>query len=167
MWLTLAKKAVSAIATIATPWSRTKGSAPLQISTVVTRAAGGLVTRKSGTEILIIHRISKNDWSLPKGKLKRNETSQQTAIREVREETGYHCKIADTEELNTYLYIDSSNRTKEIRYWLMEIIDNRFNEKTFMPNDEVDVIKWVTKDVALSMLTHERDRELVGEHCYG
>ena len=151
---------------IAHPWTRTPGSAPLQIATVITRSAGGLVTRKTkqgNIEILIIHREHKNDWSLPKGKVKRKETSEQAAIREVYEETGFHCKTRDEEELTSFLYIDSSNRTKEIRYWKMEIEDESIMNP-FQGNKEVDIIKWVSKEIALEMLTHERDRQLIRSH---
>jgi ADP-ribose pyrophosphatase YjhB (NUDIX family) len=48
-------------------------------------AAGGIV-RNENREILFIFRLGK--WDLPKGKLKRNETPGQGALREVKEETG-------------------------------------------------------------------------------
>lgn len=64
--------------------------------TRVVRAAGGLVlhkTPKGNLKILIVHRPSYDDWSLPKGKADKGETPEETAVREVLEETGYHCRI--------------------------------------------------------------------------
>ena len=64
-------------------------------------AAGGLVIRpreregrQPGIEVLLVHRPDYDDWSFPKGKLDPDETPKQAARREVREETGYRCKVA-------------------------------------------------------------------------
>ncbi len=51
----------------------------------VTKAGGGLVYNKKG-EILFILRNGK--WDLPKGGIEKNETIEETAMREVEEETG-------------------------------------------------------------------------------
>lgn len=53
----------------------------------VNKAGGGLVKNKKG-EILFIYRNDK--WDLPKGGIEKNETIEETSIREVEEETG--CK---------------------------------------------------------------------------
>jgi 8-oxo-dGTP diphosphatase len=54
------------------------------------RAAGGLVTRGAGdgVEVLVVHRPRYDDWSLPKGKAEPGEADEETARREVEEETG-------------------------------------------------------------------------------
>lgn len=49
------------------------------------QAAGGLITNSTG-EILLMFRRGK--WDLPKGKMDQTETPEQTALREVTEETG-------------------------------------------------------------------------------
>ena len=51
----------------------------------VVTAAGGLVYNQEG-EILFIHRNGR--WDLPKGKVEKNESLEEAAIREVQEETG-------------------------------------------------------------------------------
>jgi 8-oxo-dGTP pyrophosphatase MutT (NUDIX family) len=54
-------------------------------------AAGGILEKTAGplTLIAVVHRERYDDWSLPKGKQEPGETLQQTALREVREETGF------------------------------------------------------------------------------
>jgi 8-oxo-dGTP diphosphatase len=44
-----------------------------------------------------------------------------------------------------------------VRYWLM----TPAHEAEFVPNDEVDELRWVTPDEARELLTYERDRGLV------
>jgi len=62
----------------------------------VIRAAGGVVLRKSRsgeTEIAVIHRPAYDDWTLPKGKIEPDESPEDCALREVREETGLRCDL--------------------------------------------------------------------------
>ena len=62
------------------------------------RAAGGVVTRaggRGGIEVLVVHRPRYDDWSLPKGKVEPGERDEDTARREVEEETGYRCTLGD------------------------------------------------------------------------
>ncbi len=53
-------------------------------------SSGAIIYRKNGEkmEILIMHRETTNSWHLPKGTQEENETLDQTALREVKEETG-------------------------------------------------------------------------------
>jgi 8-oxo-dGTP pyrophosphatase MutT (NUDIX family) len=44
-------------------------------------------------EIVLVHRLGYDDWSLPKGKLHPGETEAQAALREVQEETGLRCRL--------------------------------------------------------------------------
>ena len=57
----------------------------------VVRAAGGVLWRtgEDGTlQTALVHRPKYDDWSLPKGKPDPGEHLLETAVREVREETG-------------------------------------------------------------------------------
>ena len=68
---------------------------PRSRATVDETSAGGLVVRKQGDqfEVALIARYDRRHrlvWSLPKGHIEQGETAEQTAIREVAEETGIH-----------------------------------------------------------------------------
>ena len=55
------------------------------------RAAGGVVRRngsRGALRVAVVHRPGYDDWSFPKGKVDRGETLEETALREVEEETG-------------------------------------------------------------------------------
>jgi 8-oxo-dGTP diphosphatase len=116
------------------------------------RAAGGVVIRDGS--VAIVHRPKYDDWTLPKGKLGDGESWEDAALREVREETGVRCALR--EELSPIEYTDPKGRPKTVRYWRMEALDG-----DFVPNDEVDELRWLTPDEAAAQLTHEHDRELV------
>ena len=105
-------------------------------------------------EIAVVHRPIHQDWSFPKGKLEEGETFELAALREVKEETGMVCRllrfIGHTE------YVDRKGRPKAVAYWVMAP-----ESGSFVPNAEVDELRWVTLDVASRLLSYPRDGELV------
>ena len=64
------------------------------------RAAGAVVLRKG--RVLMVHRPAYDDWSFPKGKLDRGETSRAAAVREVEEETGLRVRLGVPLSRQTY-----------------------------------------------------------------
>ncbi|MFF4019590.1 NUDIX hydrolase [Streptomyces sp. NPDC001843] len=123
------------------------------------QAAGCVLWRRSPVdgrlEVCLVHRPKYDDWSHPKGKLKRGEEALAGAVREVAEETGYTCEPGA--ELSTVCYY-AAGRPKEVRYWAAEAVAGGFT-----PNDEVDRILWLTPAAARDRLTQPRDRDLVDE----
>lgn len=130
------------------------------------RAAGGLVwrdgvvtdhgnVRRDVIEVVVIHRPRQDDWSFPKGKLDKGESSEDAAVREVEEETGLVCDLG--EEVEPARYVDARGRLKEVRYWVMHVVDTR----PWAPNDEVDRRLWASVDDAAKLLSYEHDRELL------
>ncbi|MER5521128.1 NUDIX hydrolase [Streptomyces sp. NPDC002763] len=122
-------------------------------------AAGCILWRRSPVdgdlEVCLVHRPKYDDWSHPKGKLKRGEDAITGALREVAEETGYTAHVGS--ELSTALYY-ANGRPKEVRYWAGEA-----GEGHFTPNHEVDRILWLRPADARRRLTQPRDAELVDE----
>jgi 8-oxo-dGTP diphosphatase len=129
---------------------------PHQASDIV-RAAGGIVVRRSPDgqrEIAVVHRPVREDWSFPKGKLEPGEGYEQCALREVREETGLICHlvrfIGHTE------YRDRKDRAKVVAYWIMAPEGGSFTR-----SDEVDEMRWVSFGEAETLLSYDRDRDLL------
>jgi len=115
-------------------------------------AAGGVVEQDG--LIAVVHRPRYDDWSLPKGKLDKNESAERAALREVQEETGLSCQLI--EELEPVSYTDNRGRPKNVRYWRMKVLSGEFEV-----NDEVDELRWLSRADALELLSYEHDRELV------
>jgi 8-oxo-dGTP diphosphatase len=116
----------------------------------VIRAAGGIVERDG--RVLLVHRPEHDDWSLPKGKLEDGETWEGAALREVEEETGLVCELG-TEAGR--VHYDVPEGAKEVRYYRMT------SGGEPRAQNEVDEVRWATLAEAESLLTHERDRELL------
>ncbi|WP_217205603.1 NUDIX hydrolase [Streptomyces sp. AC550_RSS872] len=121
------------------------------------QAAGCVLWRRSPVhgqlEICLIHRPKYDDWSHPKGKLKRDEDHLAGALREVEEETGHSARPGA--ELPTLRYL-ANGRPKEVRYWAAEA-----GPGAFTPGTEVDRLLWLSPTAARSRLTQPRDRSLV------
>jgi len=107
-----------------------------------------------GGRVALVHRPEYDDWTLPKGKLDPGESFEEAALREVEEETGLRARLV--RELPAVEY-EVKGRPKLVRYWLMEVE----SDPGFVPNDEVDELRWVEPSEALELLTYERDREVV------
>jgi 8-oxo-dGTP diphosphatase len=116
------------------------------------RAAGGVVMRDG--LVAVVHRPRYDDWSLPKGKLDSGETFEEAALREVEEETSIRARLA--RELPSVEY-SVRERPKLVRYWLMEVE----SDPGFVPNDEVDELRWLSPADAVELLTYDRDKGIV------
>jgi 8-oxo-dGTP pyrophosphatase MutT (NUDIX family) len=117
------------------------------------RAAGGIVVRDG--EVLLVHRPQYDDWTFPKGKAELDEADEDCALREVHEETGLRCALDD--ELASTHYLDGKGRPKRVRWWRMHALA----DDGFVPNGEVDELRWLDVDAAADLLTYPRDRALL------
>jgi 8-oxo-dGTP diphosphatase len=123
------------------------------------RAGGGLVWRRDGAgrlEILVVHRPRYDDWSLPKGKCEPGESDEECALREVEEETGLTCRLGA--ELPSTGYLDNKGRPKTVRYWAMEPVSGGGG---FVPNAEIDEIRWLPAPAAVKLLSYDHDRPVI------
>lgn len=115
-------------------------------------AAGGIVLQNG--RVLLVHRPRYNDWSLPKGKLDDGESPLETAIREVREETGYEVEPGAYAGSCGYMVKD---RPKTVLYWVMT------PRKQFEIEDreEVSELVWLPVAEALQRLTYTLEKEIL------
>jgi 8-oxo-dGTP diphosphatase len=125
----------------------------------IIRAAGGLLWRagRDGHKRLaVIHRPHRDDWSLPKGKLKDGEHWEQAALREVFEETGCTSRIVSFAGCMHYV---PKRTPKLVLFWNMELVE----EGPLQFLDEVDEVRWLTRREALKRLDHDTEREVLVE----
>lgn len=120
-------------------------------------AAGGIVERvaRDGVEIAVIYReIYGGEWSLPKGKQDPGETLQQTALREVLEETGCEARFVGFAGCTQYYH---GKLPKVVLYWKMEVL----GKCNFKPSGEVLEIDWVSPAEALKRLAYQDEKDLL------
>lgn len=121
------------------------------------RAAGVVVFHpddRSDQRFLAVHRPSREDWSLPKGKVDSGETVACAAVRECDEETGY--QVALSTRLPTLRYV-ADGQDKIVDYWIGRVR----GDEGFAPDEEVDEIRWVPTTEAERFLTYPDDAGLV------
>ena len=123
----------------------------------VTGLSGG---RANGVEVAIIHRNRYDDWSLPKGKLKRGEHELAAAVREVREETSVTA-IPQVRLPSTRYLTGEPDTEKSVEFWSMQ----ELSPSTFVTSDEVDELRWLAPHDATGLLTYAHDRGVVAAYA--
>lgn len=117
-------------------------------------SAGGVVYRvgAEGVEIVLVGRSREQLWALPKGTPNEGESVEQTALREVREETGLEASIvAHTGDVHyNFLEPGGARVFKVVHYYLMEPLAGDFSGH----DDEHDIVDWFHMAEAERLLTH-------------
>lgn len=132
------------------------GSGPTEEFARPTFASGAVLWRQVNggeLEIAVVHRPRYDDWSLPKGKVDPGENLPGTAIREIKEETGFDATLG---WLLGYVHYPVSSRTKVVYYWTAEVTSGEF-----IKNDEVDELRWVSVETAHELLSYDVDSQVV------
>lgn len=125
-------------------------------------AAGAVcwrVTAKGNVKILLVHRAQRKDVSLPKGKVDPGETLPETAVRELAEETGLVLGLGPF--LGIVEYTIGGGRDKEVYYWSAEVSPEARANSTFVSNDEIESLHWVSLDKARRTMTYPHDLDIV------
>lgn len=112
----------------------------------------GVIILNELNEILMCHSTGNKFYDLPKGKMEKNETFEQTAVRETLEETGLDLKDKKLIFLGQYKYIPAP-RKKDLCLFLYKVkkdeikIDeldcSTYTEINGSNKKEVDGYKWI------------------------
>jgi 8-oxo-dGTP pyrophosphatase MutT (NUDIX family) len=126
-------------------------------------SAGGIVSRRTSgrPEIVVGSRRRDRDvvtWTLPKGTPNGAETTEQTALREVTEETGLLVRITGPLDSIHYTFVQRGTRIhKTVHYFLMESVGGDLADH----DHEFDDVRWIGLHEAPSVLTFPTERALV------
>jgi 8-oxo-dGTP diphosphatase len=123
----------------------------------VIKAAGAVLWRDAdgNVEVAVVHRQRYDDWSLPKGKLDPGETIPACAVREIEEETGFSCVLG--RHLRQVSY-SVKGVPKTVDYYAAQAVSG-----SFVPNEEVDLLRWLPVAEAAELLTYEPDQDVLAE----
>ena len=124
-------------------------------------SCGGVVWSPSEKKILLIrveNLSGTQAWTFPKGHPEAGETDEQSALREVREETGWVCTISKkiTDVFYRYTH-DGVQFNKTVRWFLMTPLENLGS----FDGEEVLEIRWVSFDEAAALVSYGSDKELL------
>jgi 8-oxo-dGTP diphosphatase len=120
--------------------------------------------RNPRVEVVLVRRGRYDDWSLPKGKLHRDETHKEAALREVLEETGLDCDLGP--KLATIHY-DTLLGPKRVKWWAMtprtDTDGGAESSPPLGPADpaEVSEVVWLPFEEAWDKVTYGSDREVL------
>jgi 8-oxo-dGTP pyrophosphatase MutT (NUDIX family) len=132
-------------------------------------SAGGLVYRRvrGRLEVVLAARLSPDRgepvWGIPKGHVEKGESMAETALREVREETGLEASIDDPLGDVTYWYArrDAGAQAvrihKRVRFFLMRYVGGRFANR----DHEMDDVRWFDLPAAIEAVAFANERALL------
>jgi 8-oxo-dGTP pyrophosphatase MutT (NUDIX family) len=125
-------------------------------------SAGGIVVRAERDGRSLVVGMRRRDravtWTLPKGTPDPGETVEQTAIREVCEETGLDVRIVGPLPSIDYTFVQDGTRIhKTVHYFLMEALGGDLSRH----DHEFERVRWVRFSEAATLLTFPTERELV------
>jgi 8-oxo-dGTP pyrophosphatase MutT (NUDIX family) len=126
-------------------------------------SAGGIVVRKGhqGPEIVLGRRRRERDgmtWTLPKGTPHAGETTEQTALREVTEESGLTVDIVDVVgDIEYWFVLNGTRYHKTVHYFLMRPTGGDMAQH----DHEFDEVRWVELAEAERMLSYPTERDIL------
>ena len=128
-------------------------------------SAGGIVVRLEGGHPSLVVGLRRRDgdrhggtWTLPKGTPDPGENVEETAVREVEEETGLRVRILAPLPSIDYTFVQGGARIhKTVHYFVMEPVGGDLARH----DREFERVRWIRFEDARSLLTFETERTLV------
>lgn len=117
---------------------------------------------------LLVKSSGGNIWGIPKGVKEEGETDIETAIRELKEETGMDLASVK-EDCGLKPFMEYSSKRKQFVVFRVVILDSEFrktlNCSTFLDNGkpEVDAFAWVDKQSAINLTKRNHTQQIFEE----
>lgn len=121
-------------------------------------SCGGLVYKLNNDTLkfLVIKQVNGNHYGFPKGHMEENETKEETAYREILEETNIKT-IINKNAFVTINYEPKPGITKEVTYFLAKALNTNISFQA----EEVLEAYWLTYNEVLNILTYQNDFEVL------
>ncbi|MGZ5291101.1 MAG: NUDIX hydrolase [Actinomycetota bacterium] len=126
-------------------------------------SAGGVVYRTGdeGIEICLAARRTRRGelaWGLPKGAIEPDETPEEAALREVREESGLDARIEHDLGTIRYFYVWEGVRVrKQVRFFLMQATGGDVADH----DEEMEDVRWFPVRRATKRAAYRGEREVL------
>lgn len=129
-----------------------------KISCLYEKSCGAIVIHRDGDKykILLVKNHNGRNYSFPKGHVEKGETEQQTAIREVKEETGLDIEIIDSfREVADYCPFG------KIKKRVVFFMAQTFSDKVTIQREELDSYMWIDLFEAHHKCTYDNDLRVI------
>ncbi len=111
---------------------------------------------KQNTKILLVKNNNGRYWSFPKGHIEEGENEQQTAVREIKEETGLDVTLHDGfREISEYCPFG------KIRKRVVFFLAQAFTDNVKIQEEEIDSFIWVDLQQARKMCSYDNDLRII------
>ncbi|MCA1833790.1 MAG: NUDIX hydrolase [Actinomycetota bacterium] len=127
-------------------------------------SAGGVVVDERGYVLMIARRspAGKVQWTLPKGLVEHDERPEETAVREVAEETGVPARITGSPTTIDYWFVwkpDDTRYHKFVHYFPMCVASGERTE----PDGEAEAVGWFSAEDAIAKASFTNERAVLRE----
>ncbi|OGO05613.1 MAG: hypothetical protein A2Y73_01045 [Chloroflexi bacterium RBG_13_56_8] len=129
-------------------------------------SAGGIVCRRDEEGQVSVALIATHEgerWALPKGWVEKGEALEETALREVREETGLQAEIVERLDPIEYWFWGDDQEgqwvrfRKKVYFFRMDYVSGDLS-----PHDaEADEARWFPLDEAIEHIAYDNEREVL------
>ena len=116
----------------------------------------GAIVFNENTEKILLVKMHNGNWGFPKGHIEKDETKEETAIREVLEETNVRIKIIPNFE-REIKYIPNEKTIKKVTIFMGITQDEEVSIDTF----EIEDFKWCTYEEALKLVTYKLQKDVL------
>lgn len=122
------------------------------------KSCGAVVYRDGdgGMEVLLIKHKNGGHWAFPKGHVEKKETEAETALREIKEETGLKVEL-DTSFREIVAYSPKPGVMKDVIYFAAKAKKDHARPQP----EEVLEICWKSPQEALGLVTYATDRQVL------
>ncbi len=124
-------------------------------------SAGGIVREEDNLLMVKVQNLEGQVvWTFPKGHAEKGEKIEQTALREVEEETGYVCEVVKPLERVQYWFKKEGQLIKKTVTWfLMKPLKKTGSHDP----EEIMETKWVTLAEAMELSKYKSDKKLLAK----
>ena len=116
----------------------------------------GAIVFNENTEKILLVKMHNGNWGFPKGHIEKDETKEETAIREVLEETNVRIKIIPNFE-REIKYIPNEKTIKKVTIFMGITQD----EEVTIDTSEIEDFKWCTYEEALKLVTYKLQKDVL------
>jgi len=124
------------------------------------KSCGAVIYRRidGNLEFLTISHTNDGHWGFPKGHVEKNESEEETAVREVCEETGLTVTLKEGFKVSVE-YSIKQETMKEVVYFLAMVQE----ERVYIQVDEVKDYKWTSFEITKQLLSYESSKQVLEE----